>query len=773
MSFRSSSNAVPFSTLTPISRLSQNNVVDNFFAHSTENESRGDWHLLRDHLTATAHLAAAFGDRFGTSNAARLAGLLHDLGKYTTAFQARLAGGDKVDHATAGAKEVINLAKGSSDRQDRVMAELLAFAIAGHHAGLADRTGDGSHGERLRKTLEPLDPVWRREIMPEVGDLMPDFNWTKNKNVLAFQLGFLGRMIFSCLVDADYRDTESFYCNVEGETKDRDWPALDTIIDELIAAFDAYMAKKQAGASQSDVNLLRNDVLRHVRAQASKSPGLFTLTVPTGGGKTLTSLGFALDHANAHGLHRIIYAIPFTSVIDQTVSVFRDVLGKDRVLEHHSAIDEEKLGGRERRDKLRLAMEDWAAPVVVTTNVQLFESLFANRPSRCRKLHNIAGSVIVLDEAQTIPLGLLRPCMEAMRELTQNYGCSIVLCTATQPALGAPDFKDGLPLEGRELSPDPATLAKRLKRVQVRSGAEMADDDLIAALEGHQQGLVIVNSRKHALALYRAALDAGIDGLVHLTTRQYASHRRTILDTTKNRLTAGQPCRLIATSLVEAGVDLDFPRVWRAEAGLDQIAQAAGRCNREGRRSIDESIVTVFKAPDNPPPFEIRQLAADLARMAHKHDDLLSPDALRAYFGEVYWRLGNAQLDAKGILADFRINGSEADFAYRTAAEKFRMIESGMAPIIIALDKAAREALDKLSLDAIRPGTVARDLQTFIVQVPPKARNLLLANGHVRFEQENRFGDQFAVLVTDSLYKAELGLLWEDADYLGLENSII
>jgi CRISPR-associated endonuclease/helicase Cas3 len=380
----------------------------------------------------------------------------------------------------------------------------------------------------------------------------------------------------------------------------------------------------------------------------------------------------------------------------------------------------------------------------------------------------------VLDEAQTIPRHLLRPILEALRELAANYRCSIILCTATQPALGAPDFRDGLPLcKDRELAPDPPELARRLKRVTIRTGGRLHDSDLVEALEREPQGLVIVNSRKHALALYRAVKDAGLDGVIHLSTRQYAAQRRDILKGVKQRLENGQPCRLIATSLVEAGVDLDFPRVWRAEAGLDQIAQAAGRCNREGKRPIDESIVTVFKAPDNPPPFEIKQLAADFARMADQHDDLLSPTAMRAYFAEVYWRLGPERLDAEGILEDFRINGMEADFAYRKVAEKFRMIESGMAPVIIAQDQKARAALKKLGIDDVRPGSIARDLQPYIVQVPPKARNRLLANGHVRFEREERFGDQFCVLVTDSFYKPEIGLLWEDADYLGLENSII
>lgn len=743
-----------------------------FFAHSTEDESGGDWQALREHLNGVAEQAEKFGSTSGIEKAARLSGLLHDLGKYTQAFQARLRGStEKADHSTAGAAEVFLLA---TTPADRAIAELIAYAIAGHHAGLPDRIGaDGSLTARLGKQLEPVDPAWCKEIIPEASDLMPKFDWNRDQAKAAFQFGFLGRMIFSCLVDADFRDTETFYDGIKGESKDREWLPLLEIIDSLIPKFDTYIARKQADGRTSDVNRLRSEILSHVRAKASDSAGLFTLTVPTGGGKTLASLGFALDHAKKHGLERIIYAIPFTSVIDQTASVFRDVLGDDFILEHHSAVEEEKIRRREGADKLRLAMEDWAAPIVVTTNVQLFESLFANRPSRCRKLHNLARSVIVLDEAQTIPLPLLRPCVAALDELARNYGVTIVLCTATQPALAEPEFKDGLSLASdRELAPDPPRLARSLKRVEIVTGEEMDDEVLVEALRDNTQGLVIVNTRKHALSLFRAAKAAGLDGVIHLTTRQYAAHRRAILDNVRHRLKHELPCRLIATSLVEAGVDVDFPRVWRAEAGLDQIAQAAGRCNREGRHSVTESIVTVFRAPENPPPREIAQLAGDFARMAEKHDDPLSPAALRDYFGEVYWRKGDG-LDAKGILEDFRLNGSETNFSYRSVAEKFRMIESGLVPVIVARDKAAQEALDELRRETVYPGSVARKLQSFIVQVPPKARSLLLANGHVKFAQESRFGDQFAVLQANGLYEEDVGLLWENAEYLALENSVI
>lgn len=749
------------------------------FAHSIKEADKSRWQPLKDHLNAVADLASERGSKFGAGQAAALAGMLHDLGKYTSAFQARLDGGKPVDHATAGAKQVIALSE-HTNALDKITAELIAYAIAGHHTGLPDRIRcEASLTDRLKKKIEPLDDAWRSEIAPDASSLWPNLDIEqKDGTKAAFQLGFLGRMIFSCLIDADRRDTEAFCASHEGWTPDRNWPRLTGSIGDLIGLFDRHMVDKRASAPDTDVNRLRREILEHVRAQASKPTGLFTLTVPTGGGKTLASLAFALDHAKAHGLERIVYAIPFTSIVDQTASVFREVLGDGFVLEHHSAIEDEKIERANKdepkgKNKLRLAMEDWAAPIIVTTNVQLFESLFAARPSRCRKLHNLARSVIVLDEAQTIPLPFLRPCVAALDELTRNYGASIVVCTATQPALNERHFKPGgLKLEGRELAPEPPRLAQVLKRVRIAFGGEMNDDALVDALGPQEQGLVIVNSRGHALDLYRKAKEVGFAGVIHLTTRQYAAHRRVILADVRERLKRGEPCRLIATSLVEAGVDLDFPRVWRAEAGLDQIAQAAGRCNREGRRQAEDSIVTVFKAPDNSPPREIAQLSADFARMADKHTDLLSPDAIEDYFREVYWRKGDG-LDAKEILRDFALSAGKTSFAYRCVAQKFRLIESGLAPVIVARDEKAREALRRLHFEGVSPGGVARDLQCYIVQVPPKARLRLIAAEHVEFENARVFGDQFAVLRMDGLYSDDVGLLWEDPEYMETEALVI
>lgn len=758
-----------------------------FFAHSGSPDDQGDWQRLQDHLQETARRAADFGRPLGLEKPAYLAGLHHDLGKYTRQFQRRLAGDDiRVDHSSAGAVEMMARAE-KLPAAGRIVLELVAYCIAGHHAGLPDRKNEtaASLDRRLEADVPALDPIWQQELAEASQrwseGLAPDLLRTIPPADADFSLSVMARMIFSCLVDADFKDTEAFYDRLEGRSRDRDWPALQECLPRFLTLFDAHMAEKADAGGE--LNRLRGDILHHVRAQAANSPGLFTLTVPTGGGKTLASLGFALDHASHHGHRRIIYAIPFTSIIDQTAAIFRKLLGDDVVLEHHSAIDEEKWQqgrkeDRQQADKLKLAMEDWAAPVVVTTNVQFFESLFAARTSRVRKLHNIAGSVIILDEAQTIPRHLLRPAMRMLDELARAYGCTIILCTATQPALGKDRVQGGLLLEGRELAPDPHELARKLRRATVRMVGTMANGDLITQLEGEEQALVIVNSRKHALDLFREAEQAGLDGLIHLTTRQCAAHRRQILDEVRSRLEGQQTCRVVATSLIESGVDVDFPKVWRAEAGLDQIIQAAGRCNREGRRATEESIVTVFSSPDYPPPREIRSLMGDMERMRTTHaQDLQSLAAIEAYFAEVYWRMGG-DLDREGILDLFTHSRKGTDYAFRTVAEKFRMIESGMVPVIVpggdgAGDDEAREAIRLLGVPEKSSAALARALQTFVVQVPPQARARLVANGKAEFAAPAQRGDQFCVLKDEGLYLPDVGLLWEDADYLAAEQLMI
>lgn len=729
-----------------------------YFAHSGTPGNRGDWQTLPDHLNGTAQLAAARASSFGLAQAARMVGAFHDWGKHDPAFDRVLMGkGDRVDHSTAGGRLLIDRA----DRSTALGAQILAHAILGHHAGLPDSRGSSAAmEERIEAFVDPIDPAISASAVADLRPIMAELAAKCRKGTAAFDLALAGRMVFSCLVDADYRDTEAFYDRLEGRERPRSWPALAQRLPDLRAALTARLA---AFATDSDLNRLRAEVLAHIRAKAHLPPGLYTLTVPTGGGKTLASMAFALDHAAVHGHRRVIYAIPYTSIIDQTAATFRDLFG-DLVLEHHSAIDDERISP-EGSDKLRLAMEDWAAPIVVTTNVQLFESLFAARPARARKLHNIAGSVIILDEAQCLPRHLLLPSLRMIDALAAPYGCTIVLCTATQPAFDSAQLKDGgLDLAGRELAPDPAMLARRLARARIVQDGVMDDDALVAALRDRPQGMVIVNSRKHALALFERVRTEGIEGALHLTTRQYPAHRRRILAEIKARLADKRPCRLIATSLIEAGVDLDFPVGWRAEAGLDSIIQAAGRVNREGRLPRETSTLTVFTAPDHAPAPEVAKLAEATRSTATRHD-LNTPEALRDWFERVYWATGE-NLDRAGIVKGFVAGKTEVNFPYRTTAEAYRMVESTMVPVIVPTDDNAA-TINDLEDPAKSSGTLARTLQPYAVQIPTRARDQLRANGRGDFRAPALRADQFFVLTDTTLYRQEVGLWWEGSDMLG------
>lgn len=735
--------------------------ISRFFAHSTNRHDKSDWQSLRDHLIKVGEIAAYNASFFGAENLASLAGLLHDLGKYTDEFQLRLEGKfPRMDHATWGAR--------IARERYGFLGHMLAYCIAGHHAGLAN----GKDGSTRRALSDRLDgsaehlllPDWENELpLPKADALAMPSGFKVRKERQQFQMAFLGRMLFSCLVDGDFIDTDEFYRKTEGQPPRRTEKHIS--LQKLRERLNLHLASFSA---DSEVNQIRSEILTHVRSQAESQTGLFSLTVPTGGGKTLASLAFALDHAIHNGLRRVIFVIPFTSIVEQNAAVFRKALGDlgdKAVLEHHSAFIDDPTKARESKEKLRLAMENWDAPIIVTTAVQFFESLFADRPSRCRKLHNITGSVVIFDEAQTLPLRLLRPCLAAMDELALNYRTSVVLCTATQPALRAEDgFRDGLQ-NVRELAPAPQHLYQRLKRVRVQHVGILSDDDLIEHLRSRAQVLCIVNNRRHARTLYQSIADQ--PGARHLTTLMCAKHRSHVLAEVRVLLKSGEPCRLVSTSLIEAGVDVDFPTVLRAETGLDSIAQAAGRCNREGRRPPHESDVLVFSTAneDWAPPPELKQLAQAFREIERKHrDDPLSLEAIRNYFQLVYWQRGDLELDTANLLGLLRGSRLES-LPYETLANQFRMIDSVMMPVIVPFDDYAIKAIRELEFAEGCVG-IARRLQPYLVQVPRQGYEALSRARAILPVKPERYGDQFMQLLNVDLYDQRFGLHWEDPEFL-------
>lgn len=731
------------------------------------------WERLTDHLCAVGARAGVFASAFGAEAAGRALGLLHDLGKAAPAFQAYIRGeGPSPDHSTAGAVEAVAL---FGDRLGRV----LAYALAGHHAGLANGAAPGGGLRPLRDRLAGGARVPIPDGTPDLPPAVEVAGFLVGKppsTECGFALAFAIRMLFSCLVDADGREAAAFHARISGQTDEDWWPPIDA----LPARLTAHLAEVTRKADDVPVNRLRAEVLTAARAAAAQPPGLFSLTVPTGGGKTLASLAFAMEHAHLHRLRRVIYVIPYTSIIEQTADVFRAALGPEAVLEHHSAFDPTTFPvsddeGRDGLARLRRASINWDAPVIVTTAVQFFESLFANRVTACRKLHAVARSVVVLDEAQTLPHRLLRPCLEAVRELARGYGASVVLCTATQPAVRV---EDGFPggLSGvREIAPEPERLYHTLRRVTVeRPESPLADDAIAAMMSEEPQALCIVNSRRHARTLYRRL--AHLPGARHLTTCQCAAHRRLALAAIREDLEHGRPVRLVATSLIEAGVDVSFPLVLRAAAGLDSVAQAAGRCNRNGELVGRLGRVVVFTPadPDDLGPPELRQAAEATARTLRANgDDPLGLDAVKHWFGDRYWSQDAAgRLDAThvgavaGILPALRERRQDLDFPFADIAAAFRMIDSPLAPVIVpwrAPDGADVVAglLDRLRF-APSVGGIARDLQPYLVQVPPNARANLIASGAAVIIEQAKYGDQFVALTNLDLYSEAVGLDWDD-----------
>lgn len=712
-----------------------------FYAHSKPGRPEAEWEPLADHLQAVARLAAKFAKPFGASEIARLAGCWHDLGKYRKEFQdylretgtsaeeaPRTAPRSRVDHSTAGAIH-------ASRVLDERYGKLLAYLIAGHHAGLPDAEG----GESCL-----LSRLGREDLLdgtllasPPISVTQPaERAFSRPPSRRPEDIHLWVRFLFSALVDADFLATERF---LDGARAAGRAPMPDP--GTLLTRFEGYMSRKLASAT-GPLTRIRREILDHCIEGAALEPGIFSLSVPTGGGKTLSSMAFALHHARRYGHRRVIYVIPYTSILEQTAGVFREIFG-DAVIEHHS-----NLAPDHDDERSRLAAENWDAPVVVTTNVQFFESLFASRTSRCRKLHNIVRAVVVLDEVQLLPPGFLEPICQAIASLARDYGVTFVLSTATQPALKLPGI--------RELMPDVESLARGLERVVVewpQSDNERAWEQIAEELVQHERVLCVVNRRDDARELVRLLPP----GAFHLSALMCGEHRSRTLASIREALEGFGAVRVVSTQLVEAGVDLDFPVVYRAYTGLDSVAQAAGRCNRESRLGTLGRVV-VFHPPRRALPGLLRKAESTTRELAALGPLTLSPALFLRFFDLLYHSKVNS-LDQEGILELLGRDASRLNIQFRTVAERFRLVDdSGYRAVLVTWGDGAG-LVGRLRREGPHRQLLRR-LQRFTVNLPERQFRGLVTSGDIGEVAEGFFAQQRA-----RLYDERLGLLTESPEY--------
>lgn len=669
-----------------------------FYAHVNSNNEK---QTVKEHCINVGQLAGNFSKKFRAKKTGETIGLLHDIGKCSKEFNDRLFNdGPKVDHATAGAKELADLFGAGIQR-------LLGYEIVGHHSGLPD-IGSKESGliQRLNKSVPKYDS---NEILQENKWTTTELNneLPKNyENEKGFVLGFYIRMLYSALTDADFLDTEEF-CNVDKILKRGNYSNFD----EIENLFDVHMNSLSKKSKLTFINGIRNEIFNQCVEKANSKPNLFSLTVPTGGGKTLSSLAFAIKHLKYNNLDRIIFVIPYTSIIEQNATVYKSILGEDNVLEHHSNFDfssDDKNDEDNTLLKLKQASENWDIPIVVTTNVQFFESLFSNKNSRCRKLHNITNSVIVIDEAQMLPTKFLKPTVAAINELVSNYNSTVLLSTATKP-----QFPDGIcKRECIEIIDNPDRLYDNFKRVSVEYINNISDEGLLSRVEEEDSVLIIVNTRMHAQKLYEALEKS--EHVFHLSANMCPEHRSNKLEQIKAKLKNKEKCTVISTQLIECGVDISFPIVYRAISGIDSIVQSAGRCNREGE--IDTGKVFVFKSTEDYAKLSgYQSVVAECGRqILETYKDPISLESISKYF-QILYDMERENLDTKDIMKNFSERAKEIGFNFEKTSKDYKLIEESET-LIIPYDKKAEDLINELKYSDY-PNSCLRKLQRYSISI--------------------------------------------------------
>lgn len=727
---------------------------------------------IEEHCLNVARLARELiyedEDSCGLKDLAYNAGLLHDFGKYRPDFQryilaasgANLSGKvpPKAPHAIVGAIEARRLF------DDPMIADTLAYCISGHHRGLYD------HNEMERRLRHGEHKRWcdACEKLTSVEDL----GTTDCDDVgESYDLQMAIRMLFSALVDADRLDTERFMTPDLSAERLRirgNYASLCTLRERLRAKTESF-----SSAPDTPVNRARAYFLESCRVHGAESdPGIYTLSLPTGAGKTISSMAWALEMAIRNHHDRIIYVIPYTSIITQTAMVFREIFGKENILEHHSEVVVEQQTEDDKSDeqmsRLKFLTENWDAPIILTTNVQFFESLFASKPAKCRKVHSIANSVIVMDEVQALPEGFLSPILSAIDTLSEAFHCSILCCSATQPVydedLNSPD--DGsdyyTPLDTRgDLVPREAKYFVPFDRVDYHLEPQtVTSQELADRLAAEHSVLCVVNSRKDAGQVYRALRDLSkvkADEVIHLSRSMCSAHLRRAIETIKERMREGKPTKVISTQLIEAGVDLDFPCVWRAHSGLGSIIQAGGRCNREGK--MERGQVFVFSLADGSRPFGNIARGCNATKMllhklSNKITDPTDPEVIAKYY-RLYFK-DIPDFDTEGIEKD--LTEDPEDINFESAAQRFKLIDDeGTFPVIVPYKEEGKALVRKIRNHEILTREDYHRMQEYSVSLRQGDYSTLLSHGNI---EQIQWGEDFiSVLVDDECYDSVAGVV--------------
>ena len=643
-----------------------------YYAHITQandNEIGQRVQSLEAHSSHVGELAAQFADEFGCGDIARVMGLLHDKGKEQTEWQKYIQGVTNFNPKYANIKSGPNHAYiGACIAQIRYQqfAPLIAQPIAGHHRGLYD------YCEYIEETKKDIP---KEIVIPESQPCsMP-----RLLNPKPYDYHHMVRMLFSCLVDADSLDTEQFMLPKQASLR-----GAHTTMEALLSKLEKFLCHLKESSENTEVNRIRNYVQEQCLKESQGETGFYSLTVPTGGGKTLASVLWALHHAVRNRLHRIIIAIPYTSIIVQTAATLKAIFGDENVMEHHSNFNPDEIKDRKQRERMVLATENWDYPIIVTTNVQFFESLFSNKRSDCRKLHNIVKSVLILDEAQTLPMHFYKPIVHTLDTLCRLFGTSVLFTTASQPVLTGrieginPSVGFDALASVREIIPAESKLHDRLRRVELEiDESPKSYDEIAAEVARHQRVLCIVNTRRDAKEIYERLPKEGI--CLHLSRMMCPAHVAITIQHIKRVLKDDFDCpiKVVATQLVEAGVDIDFPVVYRQEAGLDSLLQAAGRCNREGKHRICTTYIFCLGKEHPLPPGFISQTNNARLNMVGQYD-WFAPETMVTYFKQLHCRIDNFDKRQMQEL----LYKPECEF--EEAANRFRLIDDQTIPVLVS-----------------------------------------------------------------------------------------